>query len=70
MKDTKPQYESDNIKIFEWPNPICEIYDKNNESWAHIKTPEDAKAIMRSLAAFLNEIPFEFGGYGEINETT
>lgn len=65
MTDTKPQYESDSIKIFEWPQPICEIYDKSLDNYIHVKTPEDAKAIMRSLTAFLNEIPFEFGGYGE-----
>lgn len=65
MTDTRPQYESDNIKIFEWPQPTCEIYDKSLNSYIHVKTPEDAKAIMISLAAFLNEIPFEIGGYGE-----
>lgn len=65
MTDTKPQYESDNIKIFEWPQPICEIYDKDKGEYILIRTPEDAKAIIRSLAAFLKEIPLEFGGYGE-----
>lgn len=67
MTDTKPKYESGNIKIFEWPQPICEIYDKALDNYIHVKTPEDAKAIIRSLAAFLGEIPLEFGGYREEN---
>jgi hypothetical protein len=62
MTDNKPQYESNYIKIFEYPNPICAIVDKNH-GCAEIRTPEDAKAVILSLVAFLNEIPFEFGGY-------
>lgn len=62
MTDFKPFYESENIKIFEYPNPLCSIVDKSH-GCVQVWTPEDAKAIMQSLAAFLNEIPFEFGGY-------
>ena len=62
MTDFKPSYESDNIKILEWPQPICELYDKKLNTWLQIKTPEDAKAIMESLTKFLSVIPFEFGG--------
>jgi hypothetical protein len=62
MTDNKPQYESDNIKIFEYPQPICAIVDKNH-GCAEIRTPEDAKAVILSLVEFLNVIPLEFGGY-------
>lgn len=64
MPDFKPFYESDLIKIFEYPQPICAIVDKNH-GVVDIRTPEDAKAVIQSLIAFLNAIPFEFGGYGE-----
>lgn len=62
MTDFKPSYESNNIKILEWPQPICEIYDKKLNVWLQIKTPEDAKAVIESLWKFLNVIPVEFGG--------
>ena len=64
MTDFKPVYESDLIKIFEYPQPICAIVDKNR-GVVDIRTPEDAKAAISSLISFLNAIPFEFGGYGE-----
>ena len=56
------QYESDQIRIFEWPQPMCEIIDKNNDGYVSVKTPEDARAIMHSMASFLMCIPKEFGG--------
>lgn len=62
MTDFKPFYESDRIKIFEYPQPICAIVDKHH-GCVEIRTPEDAKAVMQSLAAFLNSIPFSMGGY-------
>ena len=57
-----PQYESNSIKIFEWPQPICEIIDKDNDGYVSVKTPEDARAIMKSMTAFLMCILEEFGG--------
>jgi len=58
------QYESQQIKIFEWPQPICEIVDKDNDGYVAVKTPEDARAIMKSMRNFLLCIPQEFGGDG------
>lgn len=66
MTDVKPKYESQSLKIFEWPYPLCEIHDKNKKSYVHIDDPEDAKAIIISLISMLNEIPFEFGGYKSV----
>lgn len=62
MGEEKPQYESANISIFEWCYPLCEIYDKDMDSYVHIRTPEDAKALIDSLNNFLSTIPIEFGG--------
>lgn len=61
MTDFKPAYESERIKIFEYPQPICAIVDKNH-GCVEIRTPEDAKAVIESLWKFLNVIPSEFGG--------
>lgn len=64
MTDFKPAYESDNIKIFEYPQPICAIVDKNH-GVVDIRTPEDAKAVIQSLISFLNTVPYDHDRYGE-----
>lgn len=53
MTDFKPSYQSDNIAIFEWPQPICEIKNLKDGSYLVIKEREDAKAIRDSLNTFL-----------------
>lgn len=65
MSDWPVAYESEKIVIHEWPQPICEIYDKVNKEYVHIATPEDAKAVINSLQQFLAIIPTEFGGTKE-----
>lgn len=62
MTDHKAVWESNRIKIYEWPQPICEIYDKRRDEYLQITTPEDAKAIIQSLERFLKAIPVKFGG--------
>jgi len=62
MKDFILFYESDLIKIFEYPQPVCAIVDKNH-GCVEVRTAQDAKAIMQSLASFLNAIHFSQGGY-------
>lgn len=62
MTDHRPSYSSDNISIFEWGYPTCEIYDKRKDSYVHIDTVEDAIALIESLNKFLDSIPVEFGG--------
>lgn len=52
MSEEKSQYESANISIFEWCYPLCEIYDKDMDSYVHIRTPEDAEALIGSLNNF------------------
>lgn len=65
MSDWPVAYESDKIVIHEWPQPICEIYDKVNQEYVRITTPEDAKAVINSLQQFLASIPTKFGGTKE-----
>jgi len=65
MSDWPVAYESEKIVIHEWPQPICEIYDKRNHEYVHITTPEDAKALIKSLEDFLSIIPKQFGGTKE-----
>lgn len=54
MTDFKPQYQSDRLEIFEWPQPICELRDPNTGQIVTIRTPEDATAVSRSLKQFLS----------------
>lgn len=54
MTDTKPQYHSEHIQIFEWPQPICEIMENVEFTSIQIKTPEDARAIRDSMNKFLH----------------
>lgn len=61
MNDPAAIYESDFIKILEWPK-ICTIVDKNHGT-VDIRTAEDAKAVIVSLTDFLHFIPKEQGGF-------
>lgn len=54
MSDFKPQYRSERLEIFEWPQPICELRDPNTGQIVTIQTPEDATAVLRSLKQFLS----------------
>lgn len=54
MTDFKPQYQSDRLEIFEWPQPICELRDPVTGHIVSIRTPEDATAVARSLKQFLS----------------
>ena len=47
--EDRAAYESENIRFYEWPQPICEIYDKHNDGYVHINNIEDAKALVKSL---------------------
>jgi hypothetical protein len=54
MTDTKPQYRSEGLQIFEWPQPQCEIMDPVSRDLVAIKTPEDARAVRDSMNKFLH----------------
>lgn len=54
--EDRAHYESENIRFYEWPQPICEIYDKNLGGYVHIKTIEDAQALKDSLERFIKSI--------------
>lgn len=54
MTDFKPQYRSERLEIFEWPQPICELRDLSANTIVSIRTPEDATAVIRSLKQFLS----------------
>lgn len=49
MTDIKPVYESNAISITEWPQPMCEIHDKTQNGYTHLREPEDVHAVIRSL---------------------
>ena len=49
----KPQYESEDIKIFEWPQPACEVVDKGRKELVAIHSLEDAIALRDSMVAFI-----------------
>lgn len=53
MTDNVPQYKSDGLEIYEWPQPVCEIVDRESRDLVSIRTPEDAKALRASLAKFI-----------------
>lgn len=53
MTDIKPVYESDTISITEWPQPMCEIHDKTQNGYTHLREPEDVHAVIRSLESML-----------------
>lgn len=45
----KPQYEGNNVDIYEWPNPMCELRDKDKGVCVTVRTKEDAESIVNSL---------------------
>lgn len=49
MTDVKPVYESSAISITEWPQPMCEIHDKTQNGYTHLREPDDVHAVIRSL---------------------
>lgn len=49
MTDIKPEYESEAISITEWPQPMCEIHDKTQNGYVHLRESEDVQAVIRSL---------------------
>lgn len=53
MTDFKPAYESEAISIMEWPQPMCEIHDKTQNGYVHLREPEDVHALIKSLEAML-----------------
>ena len=52
-----PSYDGDTICIHEWPQPMCEIYDKRTRQYVSVRTPKDAEALLDSLARFIASIP-------------
>ena len=54
MTDNVPQYKSDKLQIFEWPQPICEIMDPESRAIVQIKDPADARAVRDSMNKFLH----------------
>ena len=47
----KPQYQSENISIWEWPGPGMEICMGINS--VEIRSPKDAEALIDSAKRFL-----------------
>jgi hypothetical protein len=54
MTDNVPQYKSEKLELYEWPQPICEIKDPTTGAIVGIKTPEDARAVRDSMNKFLH----------------
>ena len=47
------RYDGTDIAINEWPQPACEITDKEADKSVTIRTAEDARAVIESLGRFL-----------------
>jgi len=42
-------YVGDDISIFEWPQPCCEIVDTHSSNFIKVRTRDDALALINSL---------------------
>lgn len=60
--DMEPCIDSRQVCIWEWPNPMAEIEDKNTGQVVQVKCKEDAEAIVDSLIRMIGEIDPDWQG--------